>query len=67
MTYQYARLAIGRTPKLKGIYDIELYTEDGEPLPIMSEDEAFMRFGCKKIKEYWLEDMVMHCILEGVK
>ena len=67
MTYQYARLAIGRTPKLKRVYGIELYTEDGRPLPFMSEEEAFYRFGCKKISEYWIEDMVMHCKLEGVK
>lgn len=67
MTFQYARLAIGRTPKFKKVYDIELYTEDGRPLPLMSEEEAFYRFGCKKIAEYWIEDMVLHCKLEGVK
>ena len=67
MTYHYISLAINRLPRFRGIYEIELYKEDGTPLPPMTEDEKFFFFGRKKIKDYYVEDGVMHCKLEGVR
>lgn len=66
MTYHYISLAIGRLPKYRDIVDIELYKEDGTPLPPLTDDQKFYFFGCKKVKEYWVEDRIMHCKLEGV-
>lgn len=66
MTYHYISLAIYRLPKYKDVDHIELHKEDGTPLPYIGEDEAFYKFGLKKIKETWIENHVLHCILEGV-
>lgn len=66
MTYQYLRLAIYRLPKYRGVDYIEIHKEGGAPLPYIGEEEAFYLFGLKKVKETWIEDGVLHCVLEGV-
>lgn len=66
MTYHYISLAIGRLPKYREIDYIVLHAEDGTPLPPMTDDEAFWRYACKKVADYWLEGREMHCKLEGV-
>lgn len=66
MTYHYISLAINRLPKYRGVDYIELHKEDGTPLPHIGGEEAFYLFGLKKVKETWIENGVLHCVLEGV-
>lgn len=66
MTYQYISKAIYRLPKYRDVKYIELHKDDGTPLPYIGEEEAFWLFGCRKIKDVWTEDCVLHCVLEGV-
>jgi hypothetical protein len=67
MTYQYARLAVGRLKRYRDAWDIVPLTESGEELPTMSEQDLENLTWTKKVIDYEIKDGVMYCRLEGVK
>ena len=67
MTFQYARLAIGRLKRYRNVWDIVPLTESGEELPPMSEEDMERLTWTKKIMSYEIKDGVMYCKLKGVK
>lgn len=67
MTFQYARLAVGRLRKYREVFEAVPLTESGEELPIMPERELERLTWAKKVKSYEIKDGVMYCRLEGLK
>ena len=67
MTYQYARLAVGRMRKGRNELEAVPLTESGEELPPMTQDALDILTWTKKVIGYEIKDGVMYCRLEGVK
>lgn len=67
MTFQYARLAVGRKKEYRGAREAVPLTENGKELPPMPEDELAALTWTKKVLEYEIRDEVMYCKLKGVK
>lgn len=67
MTYQYARLAVGRIKKFRNVFEAVPLTESGEELPPMTQDALDILTWTKKVIGYEIKDGVMYCRLEGVK
>ena len=67
MTYQYARLAIGRKKKWRDVFDIVPLTESGDELPVLPPDELDFMTWTRKVISYEIKDGVMYCRLEGLK
>ena len=67
MTFQYARLAVGRLKRYRDAWDIVPLTESGEELPPMSEEDLENLTWTKKVIDYEIKDGVMYCRLEGVR
>ena len=67
MTFQYARLAVGRLRKYREVFEAVPLTESGEELPIMPEKELELLTWARKVKSYEITDGVMYCRLEGLK
>lgn len=67
MTFQYARLAVGRLKRFRDACEAIPLTESGEELPLMSEEEQVYTIWAKKVIDYEIRDGVMYCRLEGVK
>lgn len=65
MTFQYARLAVGR--RFRDAYEAVPLTESGRELPPMPEEELMFLTWAKKVISYEIKDGVMYCRLEGVK
>lgn len=65
MTYQYARLAVGR--KFKDAREAVPLTESGDELPPMTQDARDALTWTKKVISYEIKDGVMYCRLEGIK
>lgn len=65
MTYQYARLAVGR--KFKDAREAVPLTESGEELPPMAQDALDALTWTKKVISYEIKDGVMYCRLKGVR
>lgn len=65
MTFQYARLAVGR--KFRDVFEAVPLTESGEELPIMTEEDLEIMTWTKKVLSYEIKDGVMYCRLEGLK
>ena len=67
MTYQYARLAVGRLKRYRDAWDIVPLTESGEELPPMTETDMQYKIWTKNVIDYEIKDGVMYCRLEGVR
>lgn len=67
MTFQYARLAVGRLKRYRDAFEAVPLTESGEELPPMTEDEQMHKVWAKQIESYEIKDGVMYCRLKGVK
>lgn len=66
MTFQYARLAVGRLKRYRDAFDIVPLTESGEELPPMTEETQMYTIWAKQIVSYEVRDGVMYCRLKGV-
>lgn len=66
MTWQYIWRAVG-TYRYRFADDVEPCDEDGNLLPYYGDEDAFLRYGAKKVLDYEVRDRIMYCRLEGVR
>ena len=64
MSYQYALLAVGRRGKYRDAYYAVPCDRHGNELPYLGDDDAFMKYGTRKVLDYYIKDKVMYCFLD---
>ena len=67
MTYQYARLAVGRKAPYRDAFVALPCDEHGNVLIFESEEEEAVNCWTRKVIGYEIKDKVMYCRLEGIK
>lgn len=63
MSYQYARLAVGRKNKFRGAWVAVPCDSEGTPLPSLSDNDELFRYGTKRVTDYRIENGVLLCYL----
>lgn len=64
MSYQYARLAVGRKKEYRDAWVAVPCDRYGLPLPSLSDDDELIKYGSRKVLDYDIKNGAMLCYLD---